>query len=116
MKIADILELIEAKVANSEICLERTEKFKYAFASDLMSDVLRLKCDNTLLVTGLCNIQTIRTVEMAEIKLIIIARGKKIDDEMLELADENDICVLETEFSVYKVCGLLYQKGILPVY
>lgn len=116
MKVSSIKELIEARLVNTGVCLERTETFKYAFASDLMSDVLRLKCDNTLLITGLCNIQTIRTVEMAEIKLIIIARGKKIDETMLSLAEENDICILETDFSVYKVCGLLYQSGILPVY
>ena len=32
-----------------------------AFASDLMSDVLTLDCNGVLLVTGLCNMQTIRT-------------------------------------------------------
>jgi len=53
---------------------------------------------------------------MAEIKLIVFARGKKVDENMLELAEENDICIIETDFSVYKVCGLLYQNGISPVY
>ena len=116
MKVADIKELVEGRVVNNKVCLENIGEIKHAFASDLMSDVLRLKCENTLLVTGLCNVQTIRTVEMAEIKLIILARGKKVDANMLELAEENDICIIETDFSVYKVCGLLYQKGISPVY
>ncbi|HOR60274.1 MAG TPA: hypothetical protein PLG05_07270 [Bacteroidales bacterium] len=116
MKISDIKELVEGKVANNGVCSENINEIKHAFASDLMSDVLRLRCENTLLVTGLCNVQTIRTVEMAEIKLIILARGKKVDANMLELAEENDICIIETDFSVYKVCGLLYQNGISPVY
>lgn len=116
MKIADIIELVEGRVANKDVCLENIGEIKHAFASDLMSDVLRLKCENTLLITGLCNVQTVRTAEMSDIRVIIIARGKKVDANMLELANGDDICIIETDFSVYKVCGLLYQKGISPVY
>ncbi len=49
-----------------------------AFGSDLMSDVLTLEDHDLLLITGLANPQTIRTAEMADIKMIIIARGKEI--------------------------------------
>ena len=42
-----------------------------AFASDLMSDVLTLDCNGVLLVTGLCNMQTIRTAEMADVSCIL---------------------------------------------
>ena len=48
-----------------------------AFASDLMSDVLTLDCNGVLLVTGLCNMQTIRTAEMADVSCILFVRGKK---------------------------------------
>jgi predicted transcriptional regulator len=116
MQIEEIIEALEAKVATNGICKHKNEDFLYAFSSDLMSDVLRLSTDNTILITGLCNIQTIRTIEMAEIKLVILARGKIADKNMIELADENDICVIETDFSVFKVSGILYSKGILPIY
>ena len=36
------------------------EEVDRAFASDLMSDVLTLK-ETPMLITGLCNVQTIRT-------------------------------------------------------
>ncbi|MBR4638796.1 MAG: hypothetical protein IKO81_09150, partial [Bacteroidales bacterium] len=36
---------------------------EHCFASDLMSDVLTLK-DTPVLITGLCNVQTIRTCDM----------------------------------------------------
>lgn len=116
MQIDEIIERLEARPVTGELCKHRKEEFLYAFSSDLMSDVLRLSTDNTILITGLCNIQTIRTIEMAEIKLVILARGKKADENMIELARENDICILETDFSVFKVSGELYSGGILPIY
>jgi len=35
---------------------------------------------------------------------------------MTELAEENDICIIETEYSVFRVSGILYQNGIKPIY
>ena len=87
-----------------------------AFASDLMSDVLTLGEDNVLLITGLANMQTLRTAEMSDIHCIVFARNKKISEEMIELAQENDIIVLECRYSVFKTCGLLYNAGLLPVF
>ena len=59
MKIQRIQELTDASiVCGSE---KRENDVQCAFASDLMSDVLTLDCGDVLLVTGLCNLQTIRT-------------------------------------------------------
>ncbi len=87
-----------------------------AFASDLMSDVLTLDMHNPMLITGLSNLQTIRTAEMADINVIVLARGKKASPEMIELAQELNIFILETEFSVFKTSGILYQNAIKPLY
>ena len=87
-----------------------------AFASDLMSDVLTLDNRNPLLITGLSNLQTIRTAEMADINVIVLARGKKASPEMIALAQELDIFILETNFSVFKTCGILFQNSIIPLF
>ena len=42
---------------------------EHCFASDLMSDVLTLK-DTPVLITGLCNVQTIRTCDMANLDVV----------------------------------------------
>ena len=58
MKIRQIMALTGATV----VCGNGREdhEVQCAFASDLMSDVLTLDCNGVLLVTGLCNMQTIR--------------------------------------------------------
>lgn len=116
MNIRDIAEKIDARIVTDRICINKSGSFEHAFASDLMSDVLRLTAENTVLITGLCNVQTIRTAEMAEIKLIVLARGKHADKLMIELAEENEICIIETNYSVYRVSGELFNNGIKPIY
>ena len=70
------------------------EEVDRAFASDLMSDVLTLK-ETPMLITGLCNVQTIRTCDMATLDIVVFVRNKKPTDDMIELAEENDISEAE---------------------
>jgi len=88
----------------------------YAFCSDLMSDVLTLGCHNILLITGLANVQAIRTAEMADISYILFVRDKSISDEMVKLANENNMVLLRCNSSMFKVAGELYADGLKPVY
>jgi len=88
----------------------------FAFASDLMSDVLTIEDQSPMLITGLSNLQTIRTAEMADIHVILLARGKKASKEMITLANENNITIIETTFSVFRTSGILYNAGVKPIF
>jgi predicted transcriptional regulator len=114
VKISEILHLADARIiagnANSDGDLNK------AFSSDLMSDVLTLDEDNILLITGLSNVQLIRTAEMADINAVLLARGKQATREMIELAEENGLILMETPYSIYKVSGILYSNGLKEVY
>ncbi len=114
MKVEDIAKELDAHI----VCDGEQGQYtiEVAFASDLMSDVLTLKHDHVLLITGLANTQTIRTAEMSDIKCIVFARNKKATPEMILLAEENDIIIIECRYSVFKTCGLLYQAGVKPIY
>jgi len=114
MTVAEIATILDANIITGH---DRTDHvIDIAFASDLMSDVLTLKNDNVLLITGLANLQTLRTAEMSDIHCIVFARNKKISPEMQELAVENDIIVMECRYSVFRTCGILYQAGISPIF
>lgn len=91
------------------------EEVDRAFASDLMSDVLTLK-ETPMLITGLCNVQTIRTCDMATLNIVVFVRNKKPTDDMIELAEENDMVLIGTSYSMFKTCGLLFAEGIEPLY
>lgn len=55
----DIISLFDAICICGEQHLDRN--VKHAFAADLMSDVLRLNTEDLLLITGMANLQVIRT-------------------------------------------------------
>jgi len=114
MTIKEIANILDARIILGENLMHTT--IEHAFASDLMSDVLTLKSDNVLLITGLCNIQTLRTAEMSDIQCVIFAQKKRITHEMTELARENSIIVLECDYSVYKACGLLFSAGVSAIF
>ena len=113
MTIREISKLLNATVCIGEERLD--EEVETAFASDLMSDVLTLK-DTPMLITGLCYVLTIRTCDMATLDIIVVVRNKKVTDDMLELAEDNDMVILSCPFSMFKACGLLYDAGIKPLY
>jgi len=86
-----------------------------AFASDLMSDVLRYYMENTLLITGLCTLQAVRTAEISNISCIIFARGKRVSNDMLQLAKEYNIAIIESGLTMFEISGRLYQNGLKPI-
>ncbi len=114
MKLKDIVRILEANVVCGLENLDR--EISFAFASDLMSDVLTVNRNNLLLLTGLTNIQTIRTSEMADVTNIVLVRNKKATPEMIQLARENNIVLLECRFSMFRASGLLFDAGLEPVY
>lgn len=113
MRIREIAELIGAEIVCGELFADYEVKF--ACSSDLMSDVLTTKNDSMLLITGLANVQTIRTSEMSDIHCVIFVRGKRVNEEMIELAAENEMILIECRYSMFKTSGLLYAAGIQPV-
>ena len=113
MKLREIAKLLNATVCIGEYRLD--EEVEHAFASDLMSDVQTLK-DTPMLITGLCNVQTIRTCDMATLDIIIVVRNKKVTEDMLELAEDNGMVILSCAYSMFKVCGMLYEAGIKPLF
>ena len=110
MKLSKVCEFLDAKVLFCEEELERD--VKSACGSDMMSDVLAFVKDQSILLTGLLNPQTVRTAQMMDMKCIVFVRGKHPDDSTVELAEANGIMVMETDYRMYTACGILYANGL----
>jgi len=114
LRVEEVARILNAQV----VCGTRnlTKEVGKAFASDLMSDVLTLETDNLLLITGLANVQAVRTAEMSDIACILLVRNKKANREMIELAEESGITILEYPGSMFRSSGILFNAGIKPVF
>jgi predicted transcriptional regulator len=110
MKINEIKELLCAEILCGAELLGN--EVYYAFGSDLMSDVLAYVKEKTVLLTGLTNMQVIRTAEMADLNAIIFVRGKRPEQELVTLATENNIILMLTTDTMYTASGKLYCNGL----
>ncbi len=110
MTVRDVKEILGAQVISGEEFLDR--EAQTGCGSDMMSDVLAFVKEQCVLLTGLCNLQVIRTAEMMDVVCIIFVRGKRPDEAMIELANEREIPLLCTGHRMFTACGLLYQNGL----
>ncbi|MCQ2373476.1 MAG: hypothetical protein MJ050_05300 [Phascolarctobacterium sp.] len=110
MLLQDIVRLLDADVLCGQDLLDR--KIETCCGSDMMSDVLAFCKCNSLLCTGLTNIQVVRTADMTELSAIVFVRGKIPSDIIVAEATENNLPMLATEHTLFEACGILYQAGL----
>ncbi len=110
MKLEKILKLLHGQQLTK--CFDCNKEITMIKAADLMSDVLTSFNPGSLLITGLVNAQSVRTAEIVDSAAIMYVRGKKPNQETIKLADSRNICLLCTEHSMFKVCGILYSNGL----
>lgn len=111
MTIQSVAETLDAEI----VCNENLAGLEVASAcgSDLMSDVMAFVKDQVLLLTGLINVQVIRTANLMDIGAICFVRGKKPTVEMIEMAEDLGIILMSTKLPMFIACGKLYESGLV---
>lgn len=110
MKLSQVRDLLDCTVLCGDDDLER--EITSCMSSDMMSDVLAYAEPRALLVTGLINLQSIRTADIADASAVIYVRGKRPNGRTLAMAGRLGLPVLVTEHSMFKTCGLLFREGL----
>lgn len=110
MKLIEVQKVLDAELVSGIEWIDR--EVVTVCGSDLMSDVLAFTNECTLLLTGLTNIQVIRTAEMSDLVGIVFVQGKCPGPDLITLAIMKNIPLLVTKNSLYEACGKLYQNGL----
>jgi len=76
MKVTEVVAISKGTLLTPDVNLDG--EIKGGFSGDLMSDVLASVQAEAVLITGLCNPQVVRTALIADVRLIIFARGKNL--------------------------------------
>ena len=111
MLVKDLIPLLDAELIYGSDDIDIRE-IHSGCGSDMMSDVLAYVKDQSALITGLTNPQVVRTAEMMDMICIIFVRGKHADDTIVNLAAQRNIAILQTPYSMFTACGMLYQHGL----
>ena len=113
MKLLHIKEILKADVLVGTEKLE--SEIEAGTASDLMSDMLRGPTNGTVLLTGLNNIQVIRSSVISGVAAVVLVRDKKPTADMISHATEHNLPVLTTPYTMYSACGRLFREGLRGV-
>jgi len=108
MKIESFLKEIEGEI------VVNNPKFnpQGVYIGDLLSLVMgRAKADDVwITIQGHLNI--IAVASLVDIAGIVVVEGMEIDDETIEKAKEEEICLIKTQKSAYEVAKILVEKGL----
>ena len=108
----ELQKIAEALTCQNLTSVDGSIDVKTVVASDGMSEILAFSRPGALMLTGLTNIQSVRTAVVADACAIIYVRGKRPADKVLELASEKGIPVLMTWLGMFDSCGILYRMGL----
>ncbi len=110
MTLDELVKLIYGHVLTDNVDL--TVEVEGGCGADLMSDVLASIQPNAVLLTGLCNPQVVRTAQMADVAAIIFVRGKVPTQDIIDLANDEQIPLITAPYGMFELCGRLYKAGL----
>ena len=110
MKISEIRDTLKATVLVGDDQLDKT--IVAAGGSDLMDDILSSLAEGSVLLTGITTEQVIQTAKVAGIVAVVFVRGKKPNENIIELASSYDMPILLTSYSMFEASGRLYMNGL----
>ena len=113
MKLSDIKEILKARILAGEDKLDSL--VLTGTASDLMSDMLWGPTTGSVLLTGLNNLQVIRSSVISGVAAVVLVRGKIPTQEMIMHAAEQNLPLLSTPYTMYSACGRLFREGLRGV-
>jgi len=113
VRLHDVRDLLQCEVLTEGDDL--TVDVQYVVASDGMSEILAFAKSKELMITGLTNIQAVRTADIAGVSAVVFCRGKRPDTRVVEFAKKKKIPVFATRMVMFDICAVLYNKGLKGV-
>ena len=106
MKLSEIIDALDGNLLTGDGFLEKN--ITTCGASDLMSDILAGLSEGCILLTGLTTIQVIRTAMIAGVGAVVFVRDKTPPAEVIELAEDNQLPLISSPYSMFVSCGRLH--------
>ena len=92
---------IAGKVGGRIVVDKPGAEANYAYASDLLSDVMGHCSDESVLVTIQNHLNTIAVCTLAGIEAIVICHDRPVPDDMAEAAAREEVAIITTPLSQY---------------
>ncbi|MCR4680197.1 MAG: serine kinase [Bacteroidales bacterium] len=107
MTVKDLVEKLNLTVFCGEDKLDR--EIKGGYVSDLLSDVMGFAQEGHVWVTLQTHTNVIAIASLKELACVVLVKGNKPDEGMLEQARDEEIPVLGTDAQTFETAGKIYQ-------
>ena len=106
MTVKEIIEKLDLQCLNeANLDTEVTG----AYASDLLSDVMGNARSGNVWITLQTHKNVTAIASLRDLPAVIIVRSGMPDEDMLEHAKDEEICILVSKEATFPVCGKLYE-------
>ncbi|MBO7640477.1 MAG: serine kinase [Bacteroidales bacterium] len=106
MTVKEIIEKLDLQCLNeANLDTEVTG----AYASDLLSDVMGNARSGNVWITMQTHKNVTAIASLRDLPAVIIVRSGMPDEDMLEHAKDEEICILVSKEATFPVCGKLYE-------
>ncbi len=110
MLLSQIKDELKAEVLTGEDRLEKS--VDVGGGADLIDEVLFSRLKGSVLLTGLQNADVVEAANKAGVTALVFVRGKRPEDQAVDLARQYNMPLLVTRFSLFIACGRLYMSGL----
>ena len=106
MTVKDLIDKLGLKCLNP---VNLDAEVTSAYASDLLSDVMGNARSGQMWITMQTHKNVTAIASLKDIPAVIIVKSGVPDEDMLEHAKEEDICILVSKEATFEVCGRLWE-------
>ena len=110
MTIRELMPLIEAKELTKQADLEK--EVLCGYTCDLLSWVMGHGQEGMAWVTVQTHMNVIAVALLSDMACVIMPESIEMEQESLDKADAEGMCVLQSPLTSYEICGRIYAKGV----
>ena len=110
MKVSDLAGLIEATHLTGEF--PEDKEILCGYVCDLLSWVMAHGEEGMAWVTVQTHLNVIAVAALADMACVILPEGITMEQDVLDKANAEEMCVLSSPLTAYEICGRLAGQGI----
>ena len=110
MKVKELLALIAAENLTPAADLEKD--ILCGYSCDLLSWVMKNGQEGMAWVTVQTHMNVIAVAVLAEMACVILPESIDMEQDVLDKAQAEGLCVMKTALSSYEICGRMHAAGV----
>ncbi len=110
MKVSELIPLLNA--VNLTPGADASREVLCGYTCDMLSWVMAHGCEGMAWVTVQTHLNVVAVAVLAEMACVILPDAIDMEQESIDKAAAEGLCVLKSPLSSYELCGRMYAAGV----